>query len=124
MDSKVAAVTVLILGDADAPVSGGCCGPPLPIQEQVALLAKDLSIYYGDAQLTVIYKEWRDAEKSRLDPELCREIESGLIPLPLVLFNGTPRLAGGMAMVLPYVAYELAALGVLPKEGKDRPERG
>ncbi|MFB0545682.1 MAG: hypothetical protein ACETWB_02115 [Anaerolineae bacterium] len=123
MDSTVAAVTVLILGDADTPLSGGCCGPALPIQEQVALLARELGTYFDHKQVRLIYEEWREAEKSQLDPELRKEIEAGRIPLPLVLFNGTPRLAGAMGMALPCVAYELTAFGVLPKKAEDQPDR-
>lgn len=86
------------------------CSPDM--EEQAADLGRRLARYYGDS----VRVEYVDVLSSRLDefPVARRLVYLNNVSLPIIAFDGQPRIVGGISIAM--ISEELEKRGVLPLE--------
>jgi len=82
------------------------------MEEQTADLGRRLVRYYGDG----VGVEYIDVISLRMEefPWVQRAIDRLNLPLPIVAFNGEPRIAGGLP--IEKISKELEERGITPLE--------
>jgi len=82
------------------------------MEQQTADLGRRLARYYGDS----VSVEYIDVFSVRMEdlPWVQRAIDRLSIPLPIVAFNGEPRIAGGLP--IEKISTELEKRGIVPLE--------
>jgi hypothetical protein len=82
------------------------------MEEQTADLGRRLARYYGDS----VRVEYVDVLSSRLDefPVARRLVYMNNVSLPIIAFDGQPRIVGGISIAM--ICEELEKRGVVPLE--------